>query len=181
MAFRSMAWVRLLVSSALVGAGVATFFACEPPMPGTALGIYAVAGIPGTNSCGAGLQAPDPWNFNIELSQSGSLLYWNWLDGSAILSATLVNNAANLTLSQSGNVDATDDGGIGPCNMERDDDIAMTVTGSPPTSFTGTITYNFSAVSGSDCSDQLTSNGGLYDTLPCTVSYTLSGNQTSSQ
>ncbi len=119
-----------VLASLLVAAGVAvTTFACELPMPGTTLGIFAVAGTPQTNTCGAGLSAPDPWDFNVQLSVKGSVLYWDWLDGSAILSAEMVDASANLTLSQSGNVDATVDGGLGPCDMERDDAIDLALIG----------------------------------------------------
>src|SRR5580700_6364104 len=95
-----------VLASLFAAAGISIVtLACEVPMPGTTLGIFAVAGTPQTNTCGLGLGAPDPWDFNVQLSVKGSVLYWNWLDGSAILSAEMVDASANLTLSQSGNVD----------------------------------------------------------------------------
>jgi hypothetical protein len=39
--------------------------------------------------------------------------------------------------------------------------------------FTGSIGYAFSVPSGVDCSDQLAAAGGMYATLPCTVSYSM--------
>jgi hypothetical protein len=174
-----MVRVRILVPLSVVAGLAVAVFACEPPMPGTNLGIFAVAGTPLSNTCGAGLDAPNPWNFNVSLSVSGSVLYWNWLDGSAVLSTNIQDASANLTLSQVGNVDGTADGGLGPCDMERDDAIDLVMGGGAlPSSFTGTITYNISVTSGATCTDQLVSSGGLYDTLPCTISYAVTGNQT---
>ena len=58
--------------------------------------------------------------------------------------------------------------------MERDDNVQVTLgSGSPPSSFTGTVTYAFLATSGSNCSDQLTTAGGQYSTLPCTITYSV--------
>jgi hypothetical protein len=59
--------------------------------------------------------------------------------------------------------------------MTRSDELALSIdTTTTPKTFTGTLTYGFAIVAGSDCSDQLSAQGGTYDTLPCTVSYSLS-------
>ena len=144
----------------------------ETALPGTMLGTYAVSAQSQTNSCGLG--APDPWQFDVQMSEDGVLLYWSWLDGTPPLSAPLSGTMVTLLASQQANVD----GGLGPCNLERDDDVQITLgSGSPPTTFTGTIRYSFSAASGSDCADQLLSAGGQYASLPCTVTYTASANR----
>lgn len=72
------------------------------------------------------------------------------------------------------NVDGTD-AGSGPCTMTRGDSVVVALgSGSPPGSFSGTITYDFSAAAGADCADQLTSAGGQYDAIPCTITYSMS-------
>jgi hypothetical protein len=163
--------------AALAGAG----FACasvllncsSTPLPGTQLGTYRVDAALKTNTCGAGLAAPNPWTFDVQLSQQGSTLYWSWLDGNAPLKNTLSGNAVSLTNSRTSNVDSNGDGGAGPCTMQRADTVQVTLAaGSPPASFQASIQYAFSASSGADCSDQLSASGGTYDVLPCSVSYT---------
>ncbi len=70
-------------------------------------------------------------------------------------------------------MDGTADGGLGPCTLERDDTLQVTLgSASSPTTFTATISYAISAVAGADCADQLGAAGGQYAVLPCTMSYT---------
>ncbi len=144
----------------------------EKPLPGTLLGTYAVVGQPQTNTCG--LASPNPWKFNVELSEDGQILYWSWMDGTPPVSTALsAGTQGTIMASQVENVDATD-AGPGPCNMERDDSIAITLAaGSPPPTFSGTVTYQFAVSAGANCADQLGSAGGQYATLPCSVSYTI--------
>jgi hypothetical protein len=154
---------------------------CANPLPGTQLGTYQVTATNEANSCGGGLGAPSTYQFDIQLSETGdSTLYWNWLDDSPIASGALAPVSstdpalqATLTASQSSNVDATD-AGPGPCTMDRSDSLVVTLgTGTPPVSFSGTMSYTFTAASCANCSDQLSAAGGMYDALPCTVTYTL--------
>jgi hypothetical protein len=167
--------VPVVVAALAVAAGVAPSACSEQALPGTMYGMYKVTGQSTANTCGAGLDAPDPWVFDAQLSQSGTTIYWSWMDGNAPLSGPLVSTGhASITADESANVDSTD-AGLGPCTMARTDDIELTfVSGSPPASFTGTISYSFTVPSGSTCTDQLSANGGQYDTLPCTISYTTS-------
>ena len=162
--------VHALVASTALVVGVA---ACSAtPLPGKQLGTFKVTAQTSTNSCGGGLAAPSPWTFDVQMSESDSLLYWSWMDGSPPLSGTLTaQSTAHVTNNTSVNVDATDAGG-GPCTMERNDDLEITLgSDSPPSSFAATITYTFAAASGSDCSDQLASAGGSYAAVPCTLEY----------
>jgi hypothetical protein len=174
--------MRRIVTSAFVAAplvaiaGIACMAgsaACgDTSMPGTTLGTYAVTAEAQTNVCG--LTAPNPWTFDVELSQDGTTLYWNWMDGSSYLSSPVDSQSATLLAAEQVNVDGTADGGLGPCTLERDDQLVVALgSGSPPATFTGTISYAISAVSGSDCSDQLSTVGGMYTTLPCTITYTM--------
>jgi hypothetical protein len=146
--------------------------ACGNPLPGTMLGTYHVTADSQTNGCG--LSAPDPWVFDVELSNDDGSLYWSWMDGSSPIYAPLSSGTATLTDSVESNVDGTD-AGAGPCTMSRDDSVLVELgSGSPPGSFTGSITYNFAAAAGADCADQLTGAGGQYEALPCTIVYSMS-------
>jgi hypothetical protein len=164
----------LALATLALYAGVATSGCSDQALPGTMFGMYKVTGQASTNSCGSGLDAPDPWVFDAQLSQEGTTIYWSWMDGNAPLSGPLVSTEhASITADESANVDATD-AGLGPCTMARADDIELALAaGSPPPSFTGTISYSFTVPSGSTCTDQLASAGGTYAALPCSVSYTV--------
>jgi len=150
--------------------------ACNPdPLPGTMLGTYHVVAQSQANTCG--LAAPNPWTFDVQLSQQGSTLYWSFMDGSPVLSGTLDGQTTTIANTTQANVDGTD-AGLGPCTMERDDQLQLGLTtDSPPSSFTGSFAYSFTVPSGSSCSDQLASSGGQYEALPCSVTYTVAGNR----
>jgi hypothetical protein len=149
----------------------------DNPLPGQMLGTYKVSAQSQTNTCGPGLQAPSPWTFKVQLSENGTTLYWSWMDGTPPLSSVLDSQShASLTTTMSGNVDGAPEGGLGPCTMQRADDVEITLgSGSPPGAFSATIAYSFTVPEGSSCDDQLSSQGGMYDTLPCTVNYTAAG------
>jgi hypothetical protein len=141
------------------------------------LGTYAVTGTLGVNSCGAGLGAPSPWKFSVQMSEDGQKLYWSNLDGSPPISNKLVNGATTITSTQTSNVDGTPDAG-GPCTMTRTDTLQLTLAqGTSPATFSGTLQYAFTIASGADCSDQLSANGGMYDALPCSMSYAIAGSR----
>jgi hypothetical protein len=167
--------VRALDAAALGLVSAALGAACSgAPVPGTPLGTYKVVGQPLSNSCG--LPAPDPWTFDVEVSESGNLFYFSWLDGTPPLSAPMASPSSVVLLAtQQAGVDATADGGAGPCTMQRNDTISLSLSaGSPPPAFTGTIAYAFSVVQGATCSDQLQAGGGSYAVLPCTMSFSVS-------
>jgi len=172
------AWRALSMGLALLAAG------CGNPLPGTLLGTYQVTATAQANSCGSGLGAPGVYQFDVQLSETttDSTLHWDWLTNTPIATGTLAavsstdaSLEATLTASQSSNVDGTATA-AGPCTMDRDDELVVTLgTGTPPGTFAGTMSYVFTVESGADCSDQLTAAGGMYDELPCTVSYTIAG------
>jgi hypothetical protein len=168
------------VLAALVAASACATAACsDTPLPGRLAGTYKVVAQGVTNTCG--LDAPNPWTFDVQISEDGTLLYWSSLDGTAPLSAPLSPQlTATLTASEQQNVDGTADGGFGPCTMGRSDSIPITLaSGWPPPSFTGTIAYAFTVSPGANCTDQLTSFGGLYDALPCAITYSISAQHVS--
>ncbi len=168
---KSTSRTALLTILAGLGITLAAQAGCSAAaMPGQTLGTYKVVGQSQTNTCG--LSAPNPWTFDIELSQQQSTLYWNWLDGSALQTGTLTNGAATITDSAEVNADSTD-AGLGPCNLNTTQSIQLTFgSGSPPGSFTSTLSYTYAPASGATCTDVLATSGGMYNQLPCTVTYT---------
>jgi hypothetical protein len=172
----------LAVALVLVGSLGTLAAGCGNPLPGTLLGTYQVNATATTNSCGLG--APSQYQFDVQISETTTpppeALHWSWLTNTPIasgplsaVSSTDPSLQATLTASQSANVDGVD-GGAGPCTMERDDTLVVTLAaGTPPDTFTGTMGYTFSATSGADCTDQLAASGGMYAALPCTVTYTI--------
>jgi hypothetical protein len=159
---------------AIVGSGAIAVAACSAsPLPGTPLGTFTVTAHVVTNTCD---QPATDRTYDVALSEtSQSVLYWSFEDGSPILSSPVSTQLeAVLTSSVIANADPTEAGADGPCTMELDDRIDITLnSATAPTEFAGTRTYSFSATAGSNCSDQLISAGGTYQTLPCTVSFTL--------
>jgi hypothetical protein len=113
-------WVHAIVATAAVASGLMIAACNATPLPGTQLGTFKVTATTSTNSCGAGLAAPSPWVFDVQMSESDSLLYWSWMDGSAPLSGALTTTTATVTDNTSANVDPTD-AGDGPCTMDRND------------------------------------------------------------
>jgi hypothetical protein len=149
------------------------------PLPGTSEGTFGVVATLTTNTCGSGIDAPNPWDFSVWLSEDGSTLYIEDTDGTGEMSGALSSAAATLTTSVTSDVDATE-AGAGECNLTQAISIALNLnSGTAPTSFTGTATYTYSAATGvsttNNCTDQLASSGGTYETLPCTVTYSLAG------
>ncbi len=148
-------------------------------LPGTSWGTFTVVGTLGTNTCGSGVGPANPWDFDAELSLDSTTVYLEESGTTSELTGTLSGTAATLTMASTSNVDATD-AGEGACNLTQSASLALTFdAATSPTSFTGTAVYTFTAATdvsaATDCTDQLTSSGGDYDTLPCTINYTLTG------
>jgi hypothetical protein len=154
-------------------------------VPAPTLGSYSMVGTLGTNTCGSGIGAQNPWDLTVQLSQSDTTLSLAQSDGSNEVTGTASSavsstaaTTASLTSVVTANVDGSDAGIEGPCDLTLSTTFTLTLAaGSPPPSFTGTAVYVYSAAtvsSNSDCTDQLSSSGGKYSTLPCTVNYSLS-------
>jgi len=160
---------------------LAACVAASSSLPGTALGNYSVVSTLGSNTCGSGIAAQNPWNFSAELSQDGTTLYLANKDGSDEVSGLLDSTneqAATLVAAETANVDGTDASNPGTCNLTMSTTIDLTLSAeSPPKTFTGKATYTYSVAtavsSTTNCTDQLSSSGGKYSTLPCTVEYSL--------
>lgn len=155
---------------------------CEPTstLPGTALGTYNVTGTLGTNTCGKGLGAPSPWTFTAQMSEDGTIFYWQPSGETAMSSTMSSTTQVNISATVTANVDATEAGAEGPCDLQRTTAVDLTLAASsPPSTFTGSIAYTFQSSTGAstttDCTDQLSASGGPYDTLPCTATYAITG------
>jgi hypothetical protein len=189
-ASRSRRGIRRLVPSlatastvaALMVIGVMAAGACtqNASLPGTSLGTYSVVGTLGTNTCGSGVGPASPWDFTVEMSQDDTTLYLAQTDGSDEVSGTLVSTSATLTSVVTTNVDGSEAGGPGLCDLTSSTTFVLKLAaGATPASFTGSVVYTYAAATGvsstTNCSDQLSSSGGTYATLPCSVNYTLKG------
>lgn len=172
------------VASAVFGAA-----SCDQSaLPGNQLGTYSVVGSMTSNSCGTGVMAPATLSFDAMMSESeaGTTLYWSSAYGTSAspttMSGTLVNSSASLASSVMANVDGTN-GVPGPCTLDEGVTLDITLgSGSPPSTFTGTISFSDAVDPGSvtaenptPCNDQLLTNGGMLNMLPCSYAYTLSG------
>ena len=168
----------------LVAASVALAAGCtgkDPTRPGDSIGVFGVTAALTASTCGT---TPNPWTFDVRLRHDGTTLYW--VQGQQPISA-VVNAAgtAAMTTSSTDTVRAATST-VSACEMQRDDAVNVTLSPigyggkdiSTATSFTGALTYHFSATSGADCSDQLAAVGGDYAALPCAISYTLTATKT---
>jgi hypothetical protein len=157
----------------------ATSCAAANPLPGTSLGTYNVTGTLESNSCGSGLGAPNPWSFTAQMSEDGTVLYWEPSGGELMSNTMSSATQVSMTSAVTTNVDSSDAGLAGPCDLQTTTAVSLTLaTGTPPASFTGTLSYSFEAAVAvsptTNCTDQLSASGGTFDTLPCTTTYTLS-------
>jgi hypothetical protein len=149
---------------------------CENPTPGTALGTFSVTTGLTTDTCGGTVAEADPGDFTVVISDDNGVVYWFPQTGGSSVSGGLASDG-NVTIGEevAGNVDGVD-GGNGACTLDRMDTLSFTLPpGNAPASFTGSYSFTVSVASGSICTDQLTTSGGGYGTLPCTVTYSMNG------
>ncbi len=148
------------------------------PLPGAPLGTFTTTGGIRTNSCGAGLALRNSWKSDIELSREGNLLRWREAGSGTTLSGGLdANNKASLRASNS--VQVRTDAGSVTCTYSSTTRIDVSLDhGEVPSKLTGTLEVAFRVDAG-DCTSVLAVAGGKFDSLPCSVDYTLSGTKTS--
>jgi hypothetical protein len=150
--------------------------ACDNPNPGTPLGTFSVASALTANSCGAQVADTDPGSFQVTISNDQGIVYWFPDTGGTSVSGSM-SSSRSVSISEvvADDVDQTD-AGAGACTLQRNDTLAFTLAaGASPASFTGSYSFTVSPAIGANCSDQLLSGGGGYTTLPCTITYSLSG------
>lgn len=145
----------------------------DPHEPGDAIGSFAVVGKLKDDSCGAdNLSAPAKWSFNLKLSRKGSTLYW--LNGREAITGEIDKSGRfafetriEVPLSQTR-------GAVKGCVMVRSDAAAGKLTSSEE-ELSGELSYAYSVATGSDCTEYALGAEGQPLTLPCTLSYSLSG------
>ena len=169
-----MGLVRHGVASALAAACGA---ACAMHEPGTSLGTFAVTGTLGTQTCGSGVTADNPWTFNVRLSRGTNTLYW-LQDASPPISGTIdAQGNAVLTSSSTYELQSATEAGAPYCGVVRTDKFTAALGTGPVKSFTGTLAYHYDVDQGADCSAVLPAAG--FATMPCDVSYELAATRTS--
>jgi hypothetical protein len=149
----------------------------DTSMPGTQLGTFTISATPTSNTCGAAMAAPGAWSFDVELSRDGDLVYWRQ-NGKLVSGPIGANNTAKIESGVTSVVEMAEAGASG-CVMTRDDTVTVTFPASGDvTQISGTISFAIAMVNGSDCSLQLTANGGTYDAIPCTTELTYTATRT---
>lgn len=145
--------------------------ACLAHQPGSTLGTFAVTGALKTQTCGADLQAENPWAFDVHLSKSGTTLFW--LQDSAPALSGVLDPSGNATLTTNEIFDLSEpDAGVAYCAVIRTDTFKAALgTSAAPSDFTGSIAYHYELDQGSDCGGLL---AGQFDSVPCDVTYDLS-------
>lgn len=169
---RALVSVPLLAAFGLTSSGVA----CDNPNPGTPLGTFSVKSSLRANTCGGTAATSDPGSFVVTLSNDNGIVYWFPNTGASGASGA-INSSRTVSITEvvADDVDALD-GSTGACTLQRNDTLTFTLAaGARPASFTGTYGFTVSPSIGASCSDQLTAHGGGYGTLPCTITYALSG------
>lgn len=158
----------------------------DPYAPGTPLGTFHVEATLKATTCGA---APNPWAFDVKLAHDTTKLYW--IQGGApiegpIQTTTMKASLVSKTVETVRAADAKTQQAA--CTLARSDalDVVLedaagaTVTDAASTmALSGTLTYAFAPGSAQDdCSDQVSSAGGDYDALPCSVTYAITAVRT---
>jgi hypothetical protein len=166
---------RVLSIGIIVGIGFTTV-ACDNPNPGTPVGTFNVASALTTNSCGGTVADADPGSFGVTISNDQGIVYW-FPDTGGTSSSGSINSSRTVSITEvvADDVDQTE-AGAGACTLQRNDTLSFTLAaGAAPASFTGSYSFTVAAAAGASCADQLTSAGGGYATLPCTITYSLAG------
>lgn len=145
----------------------------DPHEPGDEIGTFAVTGKLKDDSCGAeNLSAPAKWSFNLKLSRKGDALYWQ--NGKESIVGDIDSSGA---FSFDTRVQVTLEapkGAYKGCVMERRDAAKGTLKSSE-TVLAGVLSYTYDAKAGTDCTEFALGAEGQPVTLPCSLSYALSG------
>lgn len=175
--------VRTLTASAVLAlcAGLAGCTGKDPYNPGESLGTFAVEAKRAKGGCGEAQTPPDPWNFDVRLSQEGRTLFW--VQGGAPVHGTLdANNHTAMKSSDSRTLrEPTTRPTRAACVVRREDALEATLVATASAtkstldvkSFRGSLSYRFVPEEGSDCQDMV--ENGSFEALPCEVSFDLNG------
>ncbi len=108
--------------------GSLSLSACVAPassLPGDSLGKYDVVATLGNNSCGSGIDATNPWDFSVEMSEDGSTLYLANEDGSDEVSSDSSVRSRKTSTTRARNLGTT-------CNMTLSTSFALTLGATSP-------------------------------------------------
>lgn len=174
---RGLFGVEMVAATLLVLLFVAsaTTAACDvsSSLPGTSLGTFAVTADVSGNTCGTSLGAEDPWTFDLQLARDGSTLYWQ---GEEATTLDGVLDASSSTTIVQTETSYLGDSGFEQCLLTRTQTIGVTLgPGEEVTTVSGTVKVDFAVDDVGACVDQLSANGGSFQTLPCGVAYSFTG------
>jgi len=168
--------ILLVVScsaGACVQAGEQTVDDQNPHEPGEALGVFAVTGKLGNDSCGAdSLNAPTTWNFQMKLSREGSTLYW--LNGREAIVGDIDKSGRFAFETHLDLPLAEKRGAAKGCTIVRRD-LASGTLNKSSNEFSGKLTYAYDATIDSECAEFVTGTSGAPLALPCQMTYALTG------
>lgn len=145
----------------------------DPHQPGDAIGSFSVVGKLQDDSCGAdNLSAPAKWSFELKLSRKGSTLYW--LNGREAIVGD-IDRSGRFSFETRIEVPLSEQrGAVKGCTMVRRDSASGTLASSED-ELSGKLSYSYAAAQGSECAEYALGAEGQPLTLPCTLSYALSG------
>jgi hypothetical protein len=162
-------WIAAIALAACTGK--------DPYNPGDPIGAFHVSAQLVSTTCGS---TPNPWEFDVKLRHNLTTLYW--VQGGAPVSGELSGASTTMNASTSQTmIDANPKTQTPACVVTRKDTVVValdTTDASAVQAFSGSIAYHFDAQDGSDCTAEITANGGDFDALPCDVSYTLAAKRT---
>ncbi len=166
-----------LPCSALLLAGCLNYHkVADGKAPGDMLGTYQVTGSLDASTCGTGaLGSPSSWSFEIKLTRFENDIYW--LNGQEALVGDIASDGRSFSIVTDVANKISDPGrGQKGCIVMRHDDAEgkLSASGTDVKSFKGKLTYRYDTREGSDCSDWIGSAGAV-ETLPCSLSYDLTG------
>ena len=172
---------RMMARSSFGAALLLLTLACacsgkDPYKPGEPIGTFRVTSKLTKSTCGS---VPDPWEFDVRLRREGTTLYW--VQGGAPIQGKVDTQSRAQLASELTQVlrPANERTKTPSCAVTRTDllDVVLAPGGdiAKTDRFTGTLAYRFTPTSESDCSDQLLTTGGDFETLPCEVTYSVDG------
>lgn len=147
-------------------------------MPGTDLGSFHVMAFETSNTCGPGaLGAQGTWQFDVRLQRDTGVLYWN--NGQVSIPGGLASDDVTFSIDTQVIQDMRDPQVVGPlpCSLTRTDHSSgqLDTAKDPVKSFTGELSYTFTPTTGSSCEDLVDSETPLFASLPCALTYKMTG------
>jgi hypothetical protein len=129
------------------------------------------------DTCGAdSLAAPERWTFDVKLSREGGTLYW--LNGREAIVGD-IDKSGRFSFASHVDVPLRPQRGAAKgCTLVRRDTASGKLSESAA-SLSGELTYGYDATATSECSDLAIGTDGLPITLPCKLTYALSGDRQS--